>query len=255
MRTNIAIVGNYVFTMGAAPFDDPSWDIWAIGTNANILKRWDRCHEIHDMEHTEGLYGDIPTWAAGWKYLQDQPPGKPIYMQKKHPKVPASVEYPLKDILRKFGRHLWWAGRVVDGVEQPPNRKRPYPFVATACYQLAQAIDELTPKVRKGQKCRIGLWGIDMTGVDEYDYQKPAVWSLVGFAMGRGIDVIIPEVSSIMKCRALYGYEPDDGGIITAKLAEMRTDLLGRVENADELQRHRIYGGLNMVNFVEREFA
>ena len=52
----------------------------------------------------------------------------------------------------------------------------------------------------------IGLYGVDLSISDhEYFWQRPCVEAWIGFAKGRGINIIIPDVSHIGKSRYIEG--------------------------------------------------
>lgn len=78
-----------------------------------------------------------------------------------------------------------------------------YPFEAVAksigqaywnssiAYAMALAIHE--------RATDIAIYGVDMDGTDEYQYQRPNMEYLIGLARGQGIDVYIPPESAL--CR------------------------------------------------------
>jgi len=49
----------------------------------------------------------------------------------------------------------------------------------------------------------IGLFGVDLFLTKEYQRERPCIENLLGFAQGKGINIVIPEVSPLMK-GALY---------------------------------------------------
>ena len=58
----------------------------------------------------------------------------------------------------------------------------------------------------------IGLCGVDIaldgvTGETEYAHQRPSVEYYIGLAEGRGIEIVIPEVSELLRCGYLYGWD------------------------------------------------
>jgi hypothetical protein len=75
---------------------------------------------------------------------------------------------------------------------------------------IALAIVELGPQHNKskGQRDEIGLWGVEMTAEGEYGYQKPNCEALLGFAMGWGINVLLPGSTTLLKGNTAYGYQP-----------------------------------------------
>ena len=49
----------------------------------------------------------------------------------------------------------------------------------------------------------IGLYGVDLLLTKEYQRERPCIENLLGFAQGRGINIVIPDCSPLMK-GALY---------------------------------------------------
>jgi hypothetical protein len=62
---------------------------------------------------------------------------------------------------------------------------------SSIAYAMAMAIHENAEE--------IGIFGVDMTGGDEYAYQRPNMEYLIGFARGKGIKVHIPQESALCK--------------------------------------------------------
>lgn len=78
--------------------------------------------------------------------------------------------YPFEDVAKSIGQAYW---------------------NSSIAYAMALAIHEGATE--------IGIYGVDMDGTDEYDYQRPNMEYLVGVARGKGIKVYIPEQSAICK--------------------------------------------------------
>lgn len=143
------------------------------------IPRVDRLFELHEeawfrrkeLNESADLY---------WEFLQ-QPHDFPIYMQAVHPRVPSSVKYPkaevFKDLFSSFDR----------------------PFMTSSIgWMFALAIHEKYE--------RIELYGCEMQYGTEYYYQQPGGTFMIGLALGRGIEVVLHEKSTL--CRAkLYGFE------------------------------------------------
>ena len=62
---------------------------------------------------------------------------------------------------------------------------------SSIAYAMAMAIHEGAEE--------IGIYGVHMSGTDEYAYQRPNMEYLIGVARGKGIKVHIPEESSLCK--------------------------------------------------------
>ena len=100
----------------------------------------------------------------------------PVYMDKHYDEFPTSVEYPLQEIVKEFGRYA----------------------TSSICWMLMLAIHE-------GFK-RIHIYACDMAEQREYERERPAIEYYVGLARGKGIEVFIPAESDLMKSHVLYGF-------------------------------------------------
>lgn len=175
----VAILGGDDKTLGSAPFEDDAWELWAMPWRP--LPRVSRYFEMHSYwRKFEGAFG---TSAAYLDFLNDC--GVPVYMQQKEEDVPMSVRYPLDAVAMEVGTSY---------------------LESTIGYMLGLAILERVD--------RIGLWGVDMSDAEEYGQQRPNCEYLIGLARGRGIDVVIPERSALLKSKwsaGVYGLEDPNG--------------------------------------------
>lgn len=204
----VAIVGFAPSSMGLAPFQDESWELWTLNNiySALPLNRWDRWFEMHpnfreyppfhDVRMDAGaiVRGDSRP-AIGEKiehvdWLKAQPPGKPIYFLKDEPDIPAGVKYPLPDVLA-------WCEK--EGLF-------PY-FSNSISYMIALALMD-------GYKT-IGVWGVDMAAGGEYQQERPSVEYWLGVAK-RYAEIVLPKECELLKAR-LYGYESDSQFVAKAK--------------------------------------
>lgn len=194
-RDNVAIIG---FTQHQlkAPWDNPDWDMWGLNDLHGFFQahapgifesgrvEWFQLHRdewgtfpgARDDGHTQWLKTQtIPIWM--WEHRDD---------------IPASIAYPIKDVLS--------ANVLPHG---KPLSEEGY-YNNTISWMIALAI-------LRGYK-RIGIYGVDMAldgvhGESEYSWQRPSVEYFVGLARGLGIDVILPMESEICKTSYLYGYD------------------------------------------------
>lgn len=156
-------------TMGMAPFDDPSWEIWAhsmcINRRDKELPRYDLLFEMHTK----------------WKWMNRvdelNRDGKPVIMQDHFMEVPASEAYPLDEVLKTFPRY----------------------FTNSIAQMVALAI------IRGYDS--IALFGVHLATDSEYAFERPNLEYVLGHAEARGINLWIPEEANIMKAAYLYGYE------------------------------------------------
>lgn len=156
----IAIVGGAKASFELAPYDDPEWEIWALGNQMDRHghHRITRIFEIHDdlSEHD-------PKYA---KWLTDF--NIPLIVRESFPeKVSHASAFPLEaDVLGKLS--------------------------SSPAYMMALAIHE--------GATHIGIYGIDMSVNDhEYFKQRPDMYAWIGYAMGKGIEITIPDESPLFK--------------------------------------------------------
>lgn len=185
-RRRVAIVGG-ASSRTLAPYDDPAWEIWAFSSLRLKTPRFTRWFEIHALDDLrEQLRRDTERRLSFTSYMRFlKSLDCPVYMQKRHADVPASVEYPLQQVLEHFGKC----------------------FTSTASYLIALAILE-------GYQT-IGVWGVHLTERTVYARQRPGVEYLLGVAAQRGIEIVLPEGCPLRvptrpvfpATEILYGYD------------------------------------------------
>ena len=162
----IGILGT-AFSFHKAPFGDPSWELWAC--NFGEPPRWDVWFQLHDEAVINGNAGH-----RDWLRAQS----KPIWMQKVFPDIPGSREYPLAQMVEKYGN--WF-------------------FTSSIAFMTALAIEQKPEE--------LGLWGVDMAADEEYAHQKPGVRFFLQVARLQGIKVMIPEECEVAMPGRLYCYD------------------------------------------------
>lgn len=191
-KRKIAILGSAVSSVGFAPLHDPSWEIWACSPANKGIPRCDVWFELHNLEvkRREGL--------AEWlEYLKQQPC---VYMQKAYPDFPGSVEYPLKQMLEKWGP-FWWTSQI--------------------SYMIALAMEQ-KPEA-------IGLYGVDMAANSEYNQQRLACQFFIREILQTDIKLVVPPESDILEPAPLYGY--CESSRQWRKLNARMLELQGRISN------------------------
>lgn len=147
-----------------APWHDSTWQKWGLPWDEGYWRWMDRHFEMHDMrllesEHSKRREG----------YFERLAECDVLYMQAEDESLPNARAYPFADVAETVG---------------------PY-WNSSIAYALALAIHEGAEE--------IGIWGVDMDGTDEYDYQRPNLEYLIGLARGLGIPVFIPTISPLCK--------------------------------------------------------
>ena len=202
----VAIIGKAPSSIAMAPYDDPEWEKWTLSNAAQLgeAPKWDRHVEIHALSG----FRDEPTRKAYWDWLCSEPKGKrPIYVQEVVPEMPAAVLFPKSKVVDKFGTY----------------------FNNTVSWMICLAILE-------GVK-EIGVFGVDMAcdgkgELSEYAHQRPSCEFMLGWAMGMGISVTVPDASDLLKARLLYGFD-SDGGMAACHIARTK-ELQGRLNHANQ---------------------
>lgn len=176
----IALLGSAPSSRMLAPFDDPSWQIWACsGSNAGLFPRSDFWFEMHATDRRTSN----PKLTTYYQWLVTHPA---IYMQDKDPTFPGSIEYPRDQMVKEFGNMF---------------------FTSTVAWMLALAIWKVSKEAASDPEKSIGLWGIDMAASDEYDYQRAGCHFFIHEARRRGIEIVAPGESNILQPYPLYGYK------------------------------------------------
>jgi hypothetical protein len=158
-------------------------DVWGM----NELHRMPWCgkttawFQIHHKDRFTMELDHVDHW--GW--LQEEHPF-PIYMQQVYDSIPSSVKYPLREVMGLIG-NLYRGEEKIDKL-----------FSSTFNYQIALALYQ-------GYE-RIELYGIEMLGEGEYNWQREMMGYWIGRAEGVGVEVWMPENCAVLK-QPLYGYD------------------------------------------------
>jgi len=186
-KKTVALVGMATTTCALAPFEDKDVEIWALNEMHawSWLKRADRWFQIH---HSTLWQRDLAKRNVHGhrEWLQTNPLNIPIYMQYYQEEVPGSVEYPLREVCDKFFKNI-----------RRGDAKIKY-FTSTFAYMMGIALLD-------GFE-RIELYGFEMSSGDEYIEQKGCAEFWIGLAIGRGIEIFLPDKSQLL-WGPLYGYQ------------------------------------------------
>lgn len=197
-QKKLAICGLATTTRMAAPFNDPTFDIWTCHAGYKVLPRVDVLFEVHDPK----VFGTHPEQfeKAYYEDLQKWP--KPIFMQEHYPEIPSSIAYPIKEIVEQFGRFN----------------------TNTIEYMIWLAI-------RQGYE-QIGIFGVEMEHGTEYVDQGRGVVYSIGIAMGRGIGIYIPPECQLFKLRWMYGFETDQRDLDAERIEKFKTEMSNNLNQA-----------------------
>ncbi len=190
---------------GRRAYCDETWSINALGDvfNSDIIFHMDdvRIQEVRAAANPQGNIAAMLSWMRTTSV--------PIMTSRKHADYPSLIEFPLSEVIGKFGY--------------------PY-FNSTAAYAIAYA-------AYIGVQ-RLSVFGFDFTYANAHHAEKgrACVEFWLGIAAGLGIRTVIPHVSSLMDaCNQqedrLYGYDTLDVTIDPATAdAPMRVTSIERSE-------------------------
>jgi hypothetical protein len=80
----------------------------------------------------------------------------------------------------------------------------------------------------------IGIWGVDMAVQGEYEAQKPSCEYFIGWALGKGIEVILPPESDLLFSPFLYGFEDESRDRLYAKHEAREKELTARIAQTEQ---------------------
>jgi len=167
-KKKLALVGFAPTNRDLAPWDNKEYEIWTLNQapHHEWMKRFDVLFDLHPMSHLKRERSPADKQHLEW--LKQEHGDLIIYMQEEYPEVPNAKRFPIERMKKKFGNF----------------------YTSSFAYMMALAID-------KGYK-RIDVFGFDMDADAEYNYQKDSAEYFIGLAIGMGIDVGIPENSSLL---------------------------------------------------------
>jgi len=217
----IALVGTAPSSRLLAPFNDPSWTIWACSPgNMNMLPRVDAWFEVH----SNLLWPEHESYGKPYiEWLKQQK--IPVYMQDQA-QVPNATIFPWQELVKEFGDDF---------------------FTSSFAWMMAFAMTQ-------GAK-EIALYGIDMASRDEYILQRPGFFFFRHEARRRGITVSAPNESDIMQSPPLYAISDSTpfGRKILAREKELKDRIAGMVSQRDQLNNNITYlqGALEDIDYFK----
>lgn len=153
-----------------APFDDPDYEIWVLGNRSQNYPRYDLIFEIHDEldEHDP----DYPKWLVE--------KGLPVIVGENFPLQADNITvFPFKESIELVGSLY---------------------LTSSPAMMLCLALLRGYPYVE--------LYGVDLC-IDDFEYfwQRPNMEFWIGFARGRGCDVVLHPLSPVCKANYVEGME------------------------------------------------
>jgi hypothetical protein len=191
----IAILGSAPSSIGAAPVNDPEWEIWACSPPNYNQPRIDAWFELHNL--------DRKLTPENAPYQQALMAHERVYITEPDPRLPEGIIFPWQQLVQEFG---------------------PYFFSSQIAWMMAFAI------LHKPDK--IGLWGVDMSATTEYEYQRPACHFFMQEAKKRGIEIYTPPMSDIALPHPLYAIK--EHWPMWAKFRARRQEMEDRCHKAEQ---------------------
>lgn len=189
----VALVG---FSSLTLPYvkDSKADEFWTLNHAVfcqSVLPRIDRLFELHHRDWY--MRAEMEKANIYDEWLRKAHPF-PIYMQENEltDLVPSGVRYPFEEIVGTLLPHL----RRAEGGEFTETITK-Y-FTSSIAFMIALAIYEGFDSIE--------IYGVDMDNNTEYGYQKSCAEFWIGLALGRGIQVVIPEPCLLLNA-PLYGYD------------------------------------------------
>jgi len=161
----------------------PGAELWGV-TRCNVLywheslTDWTRWFDIHPVEPTDYHRGIRAKRPEAWEWYTRQDTTRPIYLLEPHPEVPASVAFPRE--------------RVQTALQSTR-------FTVSVDWMIGLAICE-------GFQ-RIVLNGIGTRFEPDFQFAHQGILYWIGFAEGRGVEVVIEGPSCYAMPEKVYGYE------------------------------------------------
>jgi hypothetical protein len=180
MKDTIAIVGSHPGSMRLFDTSRDDCDVWAFN---EALGRGDipRADAVFQM-HVPTIWRSSQNRNHNKHYEWLKSTSTPVYMLDVYEDVPASVKYPLEEVIEDLYGN---------------TQAIPY-FTSSVGWALGLAIYKRYKKIE--------IYGVEMETNTEYGHQRVGVAYLIGFARGRGVQVDFHSATGFFNA-PLYGYE------------------------------------------------
>lgn len=192
VKRRIAIVG-FGETAKDCPWQDPTWELWAMNGWLRVAAergvpapedRYSLWFDMHTPAYTERYGVEAKIGDAQVKWLEAPHPF-PIFALDRYERFPASVRFPIEDVIAATGRDY---------------------FTSTVAYALGYVLMlALQGKVEK-----VALYGIDLVHETEYGEQRPCAEYYLGRLDGLGVELVIHKDSALLHQLHRYGYDQEN---------------------------------------------
>ncbi len=218
-------------TKSLVNWESPDWMYWSMNDSYNYFaKRIWALFEMHPASHYTDPRHYIPDHEARMAKM-----GRSVWLAFPNPNIPNASIYPLNDVVRAFGHKY---------------------FTSTITFMIPFAILKIEESLARRDGIfapRIGLWGCDMALSSEYARERSCTEYWLGRAEQRGIEIVIPEQSPLLKANYVYGYDTvlieDRRRVIEARRIELSEQLAAARQN-DRVANDRVSGLEGMLSEV-----
>ena len=205
----VAIIGTAP-SWKQCPYDDLTLEKWTLNDGylvgvpfvpGSICRHYD-LHPVHQMWFRRpeqpvdarqiplGVYVR-PQGHLDW--LRQRP--FPVLMLEPRPEVPNATPFPWQGVLNAFA-DVW-----------PLRRTRTGQIVKGPDYEVSTPTWMLMHAILEGYR-EIHVYGIHLATEWEYVQQRPNFEFLLGYARGKGIQIVLPQCTPICKASYRYAQEP-----------------------------------------------
>lgn len=259
----VAIVGFCETSREFTPYEDPDFEIWGLNRGSLFMPitpqvtRWFEMHGEHIVSWQNRRPGKHVEWLNNF-------PG-PVYMHQQYEWCKTSVEYPLQLMADYFGKDLLRVGHMTKTTKESSSGGGPIELMESAGpndltdatgepYLSSSIAYELALAIYEGFE-EIHLYGVDLVTDAEYAWQKPGVEYLLGFALGKGIRVVLPANCPLLR-GTLYGR-----GFLSERPEEMSYEQLAARQVSLTKQAEKVHIAIaqvqgahtNLVQFVQAQ--
>ena len=201
--SRVAIIGT-AQTWREMPWDDPTLEAWTLNDAFSLgFPRIDRQFEQHPLDsfvfRSRQQPRITPDQLPPGRYLR--PDGYLAWLQKQSQSIPVMLHdtppdgwpraerYPIERIQERFAPIL----------QITPEWPTPY-ACSGPIWMLLYALDQGYTEIH--------FYGIHLATDKEYRDQRPNLELAIGYAIGQGVNVVIPVGSPLCKDTHVYCYEP-----------------------------------------------
>jgi hypothetical protein len=211
----------------------PDVPIWTVNASQIIDYGFPRIDRLFEMHRLTEIVADKPRFE---RLLEKQE--YPIYMLDDNEHFPSVIKYPLEALSDEVFENI----KV--GTDQAQYFDSSFP------YMLALAVHEGYNPVY--------VYGFEFRADTEFRYQRPGAALLIGWAAGKGVEIVLPENTGLLP-PTLYGYT-DYQSISRATLEWFLADTitkqnhwLGKFNQAETVLKERRKNGASEEKLKEAQ--